>query len=56
MVGALPFGIIFALSYVEPEGIMPIFSTFLGWGFLAVILILELLGGVMIRKIVSIDV
>ena len=55
-VGALPFGIIFALSYVEPEGIMPIFSTFLGWGFLAVILILELLGGVMIRKIVSIDV
>jgi len=56
VVSMLPFGIIIALSYVEPEGIGPIFNTYLGWGFLATILILEIMGAVMIRKIVSIDV
>ncbi len=56
VVGMLPFGIILALTYVEPDGIGPIFTTYLGWMFLAVILLLELMGGVMIRKIVSIDV
>jgi tight adherence protein B len=56
VVSMLPFGIIAALSYVEPEGIGPIFNTYLGWGFLATILILEILGAIMIRKIVSIDV
>jgi tight adherence protein B len=56
VVSMLPFAIIFALVYVEPEGIMPIFSTFLGWGFLAAIVLLEIMGAIMIRKIVSIDV
>lgn len=56
VVGALPFAIILALTYVEPESIGPIFSTYLGWGFLAVILLLEFMGAIMIRKIVSIDV
>ncbi len=56
VVAALPFGIIAALTVVEPEGIEPIFSTILGWGFLTVIIILELMGALMIRKIVSIDI
>lgn len=56
VVGLLPFAIILALVYVEPEGIMPIFSTYLGWGFLTAILLLELLGGVFIKKIVTIDI
>lgn len=56
VVGLLPFGIILALVQIEPEGILPIFDTYLGWGFLTVILLLELMGAVMIRKIVSIDV
>ena len=56
VVGALPFAIIAALLYVEPEGTNPIFRTFLGWGFLAVIIVMEILGAIMIRKIVSIDV
>lgn len=56
VVAALPFAIILALVYVEPEGINPIFNTYLGWMFLAVILILELMGGLLIRKIVTIDV
>ena len=56
VVGLLPFGIILALMYVEPKGIGPIFTSILGWGFLAVIIVLEIMGGIMIRKIVSIDV
>ena len=56
VVGALPFGIIGVLSFVEPEGMMPIFSTYLGWGFLAVIIILEIMGALMIKKIVTIDI
>ncbi len=56
VVGLLPFAIIFALMFVEPEGVGPIFTSLLGWMFLAVIVVLEILGGLMIRKIVSIDV
>lgn len=56
VVAMLPFGIIFALFYIEPEAISPIFTSLLGWVFLGVILIMEVLGGLMIRKIVNIDV
>lgn len=56
VVALLPFGIIFALVYVDPDSILPIFSTYLGWGFLAAILVLEFMGAMMIKKIVSIDV
>jgi tight adherence protein B len=56
VVGLLPFGIMMALTFVEPEAIEPMFTTYLGWGFIAVILILELMGALMIRKLVTIDV
>jgi len=56
VVSLLPFGIMFALTFVEPEAIQPMFTTFLGWAFIVVILVLELMGALMIRKIVSIDV
>jgi len=56
VVGFLPLAIIAALVVIEPEGILPVFSTFLGWGFLTVILIMEIFGAIMIRKIVSIEV
>lgn len=56
VVSALPFGIMFALTFIEPQAIQPIFTSFLGWAFLAVILLLEAMGAIMIRKIVSIDV
>lgn len=56
VVALLPFAIMLALTYVQPESIMPMFSTILGWGFLAIIVVLEILGGLMIKKIVTIDV
>ena len=56
VVGLLPFFIILALTLIEPESMKPIYTSLLGWCFLAVILTMEVLGGVMIRKIVNIDV
>ena len=56
VVTALPFLILIALLFVEPDAIRPIFSGVLGWGFLLVISILQLVGGFIIRKIVSIDI
>lgn len=56
VVGLLPFLMILALSFTEPEAMRPIFTTLLGWIFLAVIIVLEIMGAIMIRKIVNIDV
>jgi tight adherence protein B len=56
VVGMLPFFIILALYFVDKENISPIFSNLLGWIFLAIILINEFIGGMMIRKIVNIDI
>lgn len=56
VVGLLPFAIMLALMEMEPEAMEPLFSSILGWGFLSAIIVLELVGAVMIKKIVSIDV
>ena len=56
VVTALPFFILIALLFVEPEATRPIFSGVLGWAFLFVIAVLQLVGGFIIRKIVSIDI
>ena len=41
---------------IEPEATRPIYSGLLGWVFLSVILVLQLAGGLMIKKIVTIDI
>lgn len=56
VVGLLPMFIIGALYFVDRENIEPIFTNLLGWIFLGIILVLEVVGGLMIRKIVNIDV
>lgn len=56
VVALLPFFIIVALTYIEPETMTPIYTSLLGWCFLAVILVMEILGALMIRGIVNIDV
>ncbi|MBT2971614.1 MAG: type II secretion system F family protein [Candidatus Thiodiazotropha sp. (ex Ctena orbiculata)] len=56
VVGMLPFFIIGALYFVDHENISPIFTNLLGWIFLAIIIVLEIVGGLMIRKIVNIDI
>jgi len=44
------------LSAMEPEAMQPLFHTWWGWAVVAVIGVLELVGFLMIRKIVNIDV
>ncbi len=56
VVSALPFAILVPLIYYEPEATLPIFSTLLGWMFLGVIIIMVTIGGLVIRKIVDVDI
>ena len=56
VVSALPFIIMLPLMYFEPVATLPLFTSLLGWVFLAVIIGLDLIGSVLIQKIVSIDI
>lgn len=56
VVSALPFGLLGALVLIEPEATLPMFNSVLGWIALGIMLILQLCGGFMIRKIVSIQI
>ncbi len=56
VVTALPFLIMVALTVVESEAMKPLFNSVLGWLFLLLIAVLQLLGGLSIRKIVAIDI
>jgi len=56
VVGLLPVGMILILYQMEPEAMYPLLNSVLGWGFVAVMVVLELMGLFMIKKIVTIDV
>jgi len=56
VVGLLPIFLAGVLYAMDPVAMTPMFVTYYGWGTMAVIAVLLLLGGVFIRKIVSIDV
>jgi tight adherence protein B len=56
IVGSLPLLLMVVLSQMQPASMAPLFNTMVGWGVLAAIGILEVIGFVVIRKIVSIDV
>jgi tight adherence protein B len=56
VVACLPLFVMWALDSIEPEAMHPLFNTWLGIGVLTVIAALEVLGFVLIRKIVRIDV
>lgn len=56
VVGLLPMGMILVLSQMEGNAIDALTNSLAGWVWLSVIIILELMGLWMIRKIVSIDV
>jgi len=56
IVGLLPIFLMLVLSRMQHDAMQPLFHGLLGWGVLGVIGILEIIGFVMIRKIVTIDV
>ncbi len=56
VVGLLPIGMMLILMQMEPEAMRPLLHSVVGWGFLTIVIIMELLGAVMIKKIVTIDI
>lgn len=56
VVGLLPVGLGLILSQMEPEAMRLLWTTTVGWLTLIVLVVLELMGVYVIRKIVAIDV
>jgi tight adherence protein B len=56
VVGLLPVGLMLVLNQMEPGPMSVLWHTPMGWGALAVITVLEVLGIHVIRRIVAIDV
>ncbi len=56
VVTMLPFLVLGALLFIEPEATRAIYKGLLGWMFLAVIAVMQIIGGSMIRKIVRIEI
>jgi tight adherence protein B len=56
IVGCLPLFLMWVLTEMEPEAMAPLYNSWLGYGVLTVIFLLELIGFVLIKKIVTIDV
>lgn len=52
----VPFVLMFVLFMIQPNFIMPLFTTPLGIIFLIVMLVLQVVGGLMVRKVVKIEV
>jgi tight adherence protein B len=56
VVGMLPLALMAVLSRMEPVAMAPLFHTWYGWATLGFIGVMELVGALIIRKIVNIDV
>jgi tight adherence protein B len=56
IVAALPLGVGFAFNWVRPDLVQPMFDGWYGWALVGIIVVLEAIGFVLIRKIVTIDV
>ncbi len=56
VVGALPFAVALILYHMDREGMAPLFTTPKGWIACGLIIVLQLLGMLVIRRILRIDV
>lgn len=56
IVGCLPLFLMWVLTEMEPEAMAPLYNSWMGYGVLLVIFLLEFIGFVLIKKIVTIDV
>jgi tight adherence protein B len=56
VVGLLPLGMFLVLHLMDPETLKPLYTTWIGYGVLALVLVLEFLGFFVIRKICDIEV
>jgi len=53
---ALPLFLGTLLAFLEPEAMSMLFTTPMGWGTVGVIVVMEILGFIFIRKVTSIDI
>jgi tight adherence protein B len=56
VVGLLPIFLAAVLYAMDPEAMTPLFTTIYGWGVIAVVFVLLMLGAFFIKKIVTIDI
>ncbi len=56
VVGLLPVFLLWVLARMEPDAMALLWTTRLGWGVLAAVLVMETIGVLLIRRIVNIDV
>jgi tight adherence protein B len=56
LIGAMPFLILAALSFIAPDMVVPMFTSWLGQAMLAGVLVMVGIGGLVIKKIVTIRV
>jgi tight adherence protein B len=56
IVGLLPLFLAGVLYAMDPQAMLPLFTTVYGWGVMAVVFVMLLLGGFFIKKIVTIDI
>jgi tight adherence protein B len=56
IVAALPLMVMLALFWLQPQSMQPLLTTWAGWGTLAAIAVLEIVGYLLIRRIVNIEI
>ncbi len=56
VLGALPLLLVFVVAQLEPEAMALLWSTQIGWATVSLVLLLEIFGIMLIRKIVAIDI
>lgn len=56
VVGLLPLFLLWVLARMEPDAMALLWTTRLGWGVLAAVLVMEFIGVLLIRRIVAIDI
>jgi len=56
LMGSMPFFLMMAIYFVDKKTIMPLFTTPIGWVLLGAIVVLNTVGYVVIRKIITIEV
>ena len=56
VVGLLPVFLLWVLHRMEPEAMAQLWTTQLGWGVLAAVIVMEFIGVLLIRRIVAIDI
>ena len=56
IVSSIPFILLAVFAFMDPNYVKPLFTTTLGWIALVVVLTLQMIGGLMIKKVVTIKI